>query len=72
VAAPAASGGKQWHELNDMLSSAGLTLASTDPEKLRAAQAAAAQIVPPVHVPRERKPLPPQPTEPLVQVETRH
>jgi ribonuclease E len=70
-AAPAASNGKQWNDLNDMLSSAGLTLASTDPEKLRAAQAAAAQIVPAPHVPRERKPLPPQSTDPLVQVETR-
>jgi len=69
--APAANGKQQWNDLHDMLSSAGLTLASTDPEKLRAAQAAAAQIVPPVHVPRERKPLPPQSTEPLVQVETR-
>ncbi|EJL88942.1 ribonuclease, Rne/Rng family [Herbaspirillum sp. CF444] len=69
--APAANGKQQWNELHDMLSSAGLTLASTDPEKLRAAQAAAAQIVPPVHVPRERKPLPPQSTDPLVQVETR-
>jgi ribonuclease E len=70
-AAPAVSNGKQWNDLNEMLSSAGLTLASTDPEKLRAAQAAAAQIVPAPHVPRERKPLPPQSTEPLVQVETR-
>ncbi len=69
--APAASNGKQWSDLNEMLSSAGLTLASTDPEKLRAAQAAAALIVPAPHVPRERKPLPPQSTEPLVQVETR-
>ncbi len=69
--APAASNGKQWNDLNDMLSSAGLTLASTDPEKLRAAQAAAAQIVPAPRVPRERKPLPPQSTDPLVQVETR-
>ncbi|MFL9877609.1 Rne/Rng family ribonuclease [Herbaspirillum rhizosphaerae] len=69
--APAANGKQQWNDLHDMLSSAGLTLASTDPEKLRAAQAAAAQIAPPVHVPRERKPLPPQSTEPLVQVETR-
>ncbi|WP_050477190.1 Rne/Rng family ribonuclease [Herbaspirillum rhizosphaerae] len=71
AAAPAANGKQQWNDLHDMLSSAGLTLASTDPEKLRAAQAAAAQIVPPVHVPRERKPLPPQSTDPLVQVETR-
>lgn len=57
--------------LNDMLRAAGLTLAVTDPEKLRAAQQAAAQIVPAPRVPRERKPLPPLQTEPLVQVETR-
>ncbi|WP_034300132.1 Rne/Rng family ribonuclease [Herbaspirillum sp. RV1423] len=69
--APAASNGKQWNDLHEMLSSAGLTLASTDPEKLRAAQAAAAQIVVAPRVPRERKPLPPQSTDPLVQVETR-
>lgn len=61
----------QLDALRDILSAAGLTLASTDPDKLRAAQEAAARIVPPVRVPRERKPLPPQSTEPLVQVETR-
>jgi ribonuclease E len=54
-----------------VLNSAGLTLAATDPAKLRAAQEAAAQIVQPVRVPRERKPLPPQVDEPLVQVDTR-
>ncbi|MET0964138.1 MAG: ribonuclease E/G, partial [Noviherbaspirillum sp.] len=57
-------------ELNAMLNEAGLTLASTDPEKLRAAQEAAARIQPAPRVPRERKPLPPAPSEPLVQVET--
>jgi ribonuclease E len=54
-----------------VLGSAGLTLAATDPAKLRAAQEAAAQVVAPVRVPRERKPLPPQVDEPLVQVDTR-
>jgi ribonuclease E len=58
-------------DLQAVLSSAGLTLAATDPAKLRAAQEAAAQIVQPVRVPRERKPLPPQVDEPLVQVDTR-
>ena len=53
------------------LQAVGLTLAATDPAKLRAAQEAAAQIVAPVRVPRERKPLPPQNDEPLVQVSTR-
>jgi ribonuclease E len=58
--------------LREMLAVAGLTLAVTDPDKLRAAQDAAARIVPIPRVPRERKPLPPLSTEPLVQVETRH
>jgi len=57
--------------LREVLEAAGLTLAVTDPEKLRAAQEAAAQVAPPPRVPRERKPLPPLPTEPLIQVETR-
>jgi ribonuclease E len=58
-------------ELHAVLGAAGLTLATTNPEKLRAAQAAAAQIVVPPRVPRIRKPLPPLSTEPLIQVETR-
>ena len=57
-------------EINAMLNEAGLTLASTDPEKLRAAQEAAARIQPAPRVPRERKPLPPVSNEPLIQVET--
>ncbi|HEX7646240.1 MAG TPA: Rne/Rng family ribonuclease [Noviherbaspirillum sp.] len=57
--------------LQQVLSAAGLTLAMTDPEKLRVAQEAASQIVPATRIPRERKPLPPLSTEPLVQVETR-
>ncbi|HJW55516.1 MAG TPA: Rne/Rng family ribonuclease [Burkholderiaceae bacterium] len=56
--------------LQEVLQAAGLTLASTDPEKLRAAQAAAANAVPAARAPRQRKPLPPQPDEPLIQVET--
>ncbi|MBB3210866.1 ribonuclease E [Herbaspirillum sp. Sphag1AN] len=58
-------------DLDAVLAAAGLVLANTDPSKLRAAQEAAAQIVVPARVPRERKPLPPQSNEPLVQVETR-
>jgi ribonuclease E len=54
-----------------MLAKAGLTLAVTDPVKLRAAQEASAAIAPAPRVPRERKPLPPVSNEPLVQVETR-
>ena len=57
-------------DLKEILGSAGLTLAATDPEKLRAAQEAAAKAAPPVRVPRERKPLPPQVDEPLIQIDT--
>ncbi|WP_343723364.1 hypothetical protein, partial [Herbaspirillum seropedicae] len=69
--APLPAACAQWDSLQQMLSQAGLTLATTDPVKLRAAQEAAAAFVPAPRVPRERKPLPPQSTEPLVQVETR-
>ena len=58
-------------QLNEMLSAAGLQLASTDPEKLRIAQESASKVTPAQRVPRERKPLPPVSTEPLVLVETR-
>ena len=58
--------------LRENLAAAGLTLAVTDPAKLRAAQEAAARIVPAPRVLRERKPLPPVSNEPLIQVETRH
>jgi ribonuclease E len=57
-------------DLRAVLGSAGLTLATTDPDKLQAAQEAAAQIVVAPRIPRERKPLPPVSTEPLTQVET--
>jgi ribonuclease E len=67
VAAPPAPAA----DLNEMLGSAGLVLAATDPEKLRAAQEAAAKVAPPVRVPRERKPLPPPVDEPLIQIDTR-
>ncbi len=60
----------QLEELSRVLASAGLTLATTDPEKLRAAQEATAKIIAVPRQPRERKPLPPQSNEPLVQVET--
>jgi ribonuclease E len=58
-------------DLNAVLEAAGLTLAATDPAKLRAAQEAAAQVAAPARVPRERKPVPQQADEPLVQVNTR-
>jgi ribonuclease E len=58
-------------DLSQVLAAAGLVQANTDPIKLRAAQEAAALIVPKAHVPRERKPAPVVSTEPLVQVHTR-
>ena len=58
-------------DLSAVLSAAGLTQAKTDPAKHRAAQEAAATIVAPPRVPRERKPAPPASAEPLVQVHTR-
>jgi ribonuclease E len=61
----------QVDSLREVLAAAGLTLAVTDPDKLRVAQEAAAKQAPLPHVPRERKPLAPPSTEPLVQVETR-
>ncbi|MFC5479830.1 Rne/Rng family ribonuclease [Massilia suwonensis] len=65
AAAPASA------DLSDVLGAAGLTLASTDPEKLRAAQEAAAQAAAPVRVGRARKPAPKLVDEPLIQVDTR-
>ncbi|AMP04030.1 Rne/Rng family ribonuclease [Collimonas pratensis] len=57
-------------DLQTVLAAAGLTLAATDPSKLRAAQEATAGIVAAPRVPRERKPAPVQVSEPLVQIET--
>jgi ribonuclease E len=68
---PATPTTMQADSMQDMLAKAGLTLAVTDPLKLRAAQEASAAIAPAPRVPRERKPLPPVSNEPLVQVETR-
>ncbi len=67
--APAAS--NEVEDLSDVLRTAGLQLAATDPKKLRAAQEEADNYVLPVRVPRERKALPPAASEPLVQMETK-
>jgi ribonuclease E len=48
-----------------------LTLASTDPEKLRAAQEQASQAAAPIRVPRTRRAAPPPVDEPLIQIDTR-
>jgi len=58
--------------LTQVLTAAGLTLAATDPAKLRAAQEAAAQATPAPRAARERKVAAALPSEPLVQVQTRH
>jgi ribonuclease E len=57
--------------LDDLLANAGLTLASTDPHKLRAAQEAAAQAAPAERPRRTRRATPPPADEPLIQVDTR-
>jgi ribonuclease E len=57
-------------DLGEVLAQAGLQLASTDPEKLRAAQEAA-QVQQPVRLGRTRKVAPPPAQEPLIQVDTR-
>jgi len=64
-AAPAETPAK----LDEVLAQAGLQLAATDPEKLRAAQEAA--VAPPVRLGRARKPVVAPVDEPLVQVDTR-
>jgi ribonuclease E len=58
-------------DLGEVLAQAGLQLAATDPEKMRAAQEAAAQAQQPVRMGRTRKVAPPPAAEPLVQVDTR-
>jgi ribonuclease E len=70
---PAAAPAKAPADVDAMLAAAGLQMAVTDPAKARAAQeaAAAAASAQPIRVPRERKPLPPVASEPLVQVETK-
>ncbi|AEK62720.1 ribonuclease E/G [Collimonas fungivorans] len=70
IKAAVSSGSPKVEDLQSVLAAAGLTLAATDPSKLRAAQEATANIVAAPHVPRERKPLPAQSSEPLVQIET--
>lgn len=60
-------------DVDTMLAAAGLSMAVTDPAKVRAAQeaAAAAATAQPIRVPRERKPQPTAASEPMVQVETK-
>ncbi|MEX3527231.1 MAG: Rne/Rng family ribonuclease [Burkholderia sp.] len=62
--APASAG------IEAALDAAGLTWVSTDADKLRATQEAAARIEPQARAPRERKALPPVDPTPMQQVET--
>jgi ribonuclease E len=68
--ASTASSSLRLEDFQEMLSAAGLTLAMTDPDKLKIAQEAAAKITVEPRIPRVRRPLPPVSTEPLIQVET--
>ncbi|GGC99642.1 Rne/Rng family ribonuclease [Undibacterium terreum] len=72
ASAPSVAKAAPAEDLSAVLASAGLVLASTDPAKLRAAQEAAAAVTIAPRVPRERKPVEPASTEPLVLVETKH
>jgi ribonuclease E len=56
--------------LDEVLKSAGLTMAVTNPDKLRQVQEASTVSAPPTRTPRERKPVASAPSEPLVQIET--
>jgi ribonuclease E len=67
---PAPASQAETADIDSLLSAAGLTMAVTDPEKLRAVQVASEPGTSAMRVSRERKPLPPMPDEPLVQVET--
>ncbi|MFZ6748258.1 Rne/Rng family ribonuclease [Undibacterium sp. Ren11W] len=71
ASAPVAPAPMQMEGLHSMLAQADLTLASTDPEKLRAAQAASAATVAAPRVVRQRKPVEPLSTEPLVMIDTK-
>lgn len=57
-------------DIDTLLREAGLMMAVTDPEKLRAVEAASDNVTPKTRVPRERKPVAQESNEPLVQVET--
>ena len=70
AAANTECGALRLEDFQEMLNAAGLTLAVTDPEKVKAAQEAAATVTPAPRMPRARKQLPPISNEPLIQVET--
>jgi ribonuclease E len=59
-------------DMESLLRAAGLQMTETNPERLRVVQAEQTATPPAPRTPRERKPLPAMPNEPLQQVETRH
>ncbi|MES2100288.1 MAG: Rne/Rng family ribonuclease [Pseudomonadota bacterium] len=69
--APAAAFVLPLGSLQAVAESAGLQWVNSDADKIRAVQAAMAAEAPPVHVPRERKPVAVSDEGPLVLVETR-
>jgi ribonuclease E len=71
LAAPAAPFVLPLDSLQAVAESAGLQWVNSDTDKIRAVQAAMASEPPPVHVPRERKPVVAADEGPLVLVETR-
>ncbi|MCC2957079.1 Rne/Rng family ribonuclease [Massilia sp. IC2-477] len=71
AAAPAPVAAQAPVDLNEVLSAAGLQLAATDPEKLRAAQEAATQATTAPRMGRARKKVEAPVDEPLIQVDTR-
>ncbi|OZI23353.1 ribonuclease E/G [Bordetella genomosp. 9] len=68
--APAQSGSKQ--NLQDVVNAAGLTWVETDPDRHAQTQQRMAASHTPMRLGRERKPVAPVSSSPLVQVETRH
>jgi ribonuclease E len=58
--------------LQDVVDAAGLTWVETDPQRHAQTQQRMAASAAPVRLGRERKPVPPVSSDPLVQVETRH
>ncbi|ARP80841.1 ribonuclease E/G [Bordetella genomosp. 8] len=68
--APAQTGSKQ--NLQDVVNAAGLTWVETDPDRHAQTQQRMAASHTPMRLGRERKPVAPVSSSPLVQVETRH
>jgi ribonuclease E len=72
ASAAAASQPATRQKLQDVVNAAGLTWVETDPDRHAQTQQRMAANYTPVRLGRERKPVPPVSSAPLVQVETRH